>query len=110
MDTLNCGVDTISDIALQHASGQPSISDSYKPLTHKLVTITFSCLPSRHAYPFKVSKEDDPKPPFSINFSMSDHDQVRFIECLQRRIPVRIGCVLSVSADGMELGCICAKW
>jgi hypothetical protein len=90
MDTLNCAVERISDISIQHTSGQASIDDSNKPLTRKLATITFSCLPSRHAYPFKVSKEDDPKPPFKINFSMSDHDQVRFIECLQLRIPVRM--------------------
>jgi hypothetical protein len=96
MDTLNSAVETISGIAIQHTSGQPSIGDSNKPLTHKLVTITFSYLPFRHAYPFKVSKEDDPKPPFKISFSMSDHDQVRFIECLQRRTPVRIGYVLSI--------------
>lgn len=96
MDTLNCAVETISGIVIQRTSGQPSINDTNKSLTCKLVTITFSCLPFRHAYPFKVSKEDDPKPPFKINFSMSDHDQARFIECLQRRIPVRIGCVLFV--------------
>lgn len=96
MDTLNCAVETISGIVIQRTSGQPSINDTNKSLTCKLVTITFSCLPFRHAYPFKVSKEDDPKPPFKINFSMSDPDQARFIECLQRRIPVRISCVLFV--------------
>lgn len=109
MDTLNCAVEMISGIAIQHTSGQHFINDSNKSLTHKLVTITFSCLPFRHAYPFKVSKEDDPKPPFKINFSMFDHDQVRFIECLQRRIPVRIGCVFSVDTDDIELEGTCAR-
>jgi len=109
MDTLNCAVETISGIAIQRTFGQPSINGPNKPLTCKIVTITFSCLPFRHAYPFKFSKEDDPKPPFKINFSMSDHDQVRFIECLQLRIPVRIGRVFSVNPDDVVLGCICAE-
>lgn len=40
---------------------------------------------------------------------MSGHDQVRFLECLQRRIPVRIGRVLPIDADSVDLGCVCAK-
>ena len=82
---------------------------SNKSLTHKIVTITFSCLPFRHAYPFKVSKEDDPKPPFKINFTMSDHDQVCFIENLQHRIPVRIGKALSIETNDIELECTVSK-
>ena len=109
MDTLNCAVEMISGIAIHRTSGQHSVNDSNKSLIHKLVTITFSCLPFRHAYPFKVSKEDDPKPPFKVNFSMSDHDQVRFIECLQRRIPVRIGCIPSVDTDDIELEGTCTR-
>ena len=109
MDTMNCAVETISRISIEHTSGQPSVEDSNNPLTSTLVTITFAFLPFRHAYPFKASKEDDPKPPFTIKFSTSGQDQARFIECLQRRIPVRIGRVLSISADDMALGGICAK-
>lgn len=105
MDTLNCAVETISHISIQYTSGQSSVEDSNSLLTPTLVTLTLSCLPFRHADPFKASKEDDPKPPFRINFSMSDHDQVRFIESLRRRIPVRTGFILSIKANDMVLGC-----
>ena len=109
MDTLNCAVETISHISIQRTSGQSSVEDSNNPLTPIPVTITLNCLPFRHAYPFKAFKEDNPKPPFRITFSMSDHDEVCFIECLQRRIPVRIGHALPINADDMAVGCIRAK-
>jgi hypothetical protein len=34
MDTMNCAVEMISHISIQHTSGQSFVEDSSNPLTH----------------------------------------------------------------------------